>query len=69
MKPKNINPFFDFLKIIIGSLLFIAIVCGLAYWSRKNIDTDKKQLDEMRVYHSDKGLVEEYDGFLIIKIQ
>lgn len=30
---------------------------------------DKAQLDEMKSYHSDKGLAIEDNGFLIIKIQ
>lgn len=67
MKAKNINPSCDFLKIILGVLLFISIVFCLAYWSRGEREVDKRQLNKMRSFHSDKGLVVIEDGLVIIK--
>ncbi|SHE30279.1 hypothetical protein [Dysgonomonas macrotermitis] len=69
MKKNNINPVFDFFKIIFGiSVMFVAFYL-LAKCSKDKISEDRSQLDEMRVTHSDKGLVVEEAGLLIIKTE
>ena len=69
MKKKNINHSSNFGKVILGVVSILIIFSLLAKCSNDKINADRKELDEMRVYHSDKGLVEVNDGYLIIKIQ
>lgn len=67
MKKNDINPFLDFFKIIFGiSVMFVAFYL-LAKCSKDKMSEDRSQLDEMRVTHSDKGLVVEESELLIIK--
>lgn len=69
MKKKKINHSSNFGKVIFGVVSILIAFSLLAKCSSDKISADRRELDEMRVYHSDKGLVEINDGYLIIKIQ
>lgn len=74
---KNINPFkevFQIGAVLFGAWLLFVIFSALTQWSydRSNKPQDavqdQKELNEMRVYHSPKGLVEVDDGLVIIRL-
>ncbi len=74
---KNINPLINVLQIIsvpFGAWILFVLFSSIAQWSydRRNHPQesvqDKKELDEMRVYHYHKGLVEvDTNGYITIK--
>lgn len=66
MKKKYISPICILTKIILIAIVLLFVFSSLLKF---NENKEQKQMDEMRVYHSDKGLVEVNDGHLNIKIQ
>lgn len=74
---KNINPLKNVLQIIsvpFGAWLLFVLFSSIAQWSYERSNhpqesvQDQKELDEMRVYHSHKGLVEvDTNGYITIK--
>lgn len=69
MKKKILNPvikLLQFVGVVIGVALFLAFFSALADYIHKGTQP-REPIIELRSYHSNKGLVEIEDGFLVIK--